>query len=152
MQAPKDVTDRPALASRLRRTSKQFHRTVVRAELEERRRQLEADLAHFEAWSMTRLGFGHALVDDGSTSFDQATQLTLRYNTERLLAQVASAIARLEAGVYGWCEGCGQAIDAERLRAVIDARLCVTCQRVQERSPLGRLVYQPPGSMALSPA
>ncbi len=114
-------------------------RTNVRRSLEARRRQLEADLTHFEAWSMSRLGFGHALVDDGAASFDQATQLTLRQNTERLLAQVTNALARLDAGAYGVCEGCGQAIDTERLQAVIDARLCMGCQRLQERSPLGRI-------------
>lgn len=125
------------------------HLAILRRDLESRRRQLEAELAHFEAWSMSQLGFGHALVDDGSAAFDQATQLTLRQNTERLLAQALNALARLDAGAYGLCEGCGEAIDLERLQAVIDARLCLTCQRVQERSPIGRIVRPRP---ALLPA
>lgn len=115
------------------------HLAILRRDLESRRRQLEAELAHFEAWSMSQLGFGHALIDDGSAAFDQATQLTLRQNTERLLAQALNALARLEAGAYGLCEGCGEVIDLERLQAVIDARLCLTCQRVEERSPIGRI-------------
>lgn len=115
------------------------HIAILRRELEARRRQFEAELAHFETWSMAQLGFGHALVDDASAAFDQATQLTLRQNTERLLAQALDALARLEAGAYGLCEGCGQAIDVERLQVVIDARLCLACQRLQERSPMGRI-------------
>ena len=134
-------------------TASKYPQTKVRRTLEARRRLLEADLAHFEAWSMSRLGFGHALVDDGGASFDQATQLTLRQNTERLLTQVTNALARLEAGAYGICEGCGQAIDAERLQAVIDARLCLGCQRMQERSPLGRITALSPGRrVAAAPA
>lgn len=122
---------------------------ILRRDLEARRRQLELELAHFETWSMSQLGFGHALVDDASVAFDQATQLTLRRNTERLLAQALDALARLEAGAYGLCEDCGQAIDLERLQAVIDARLCLACQRLQERSPLGRMARPLP---ALAPA
>ena len=134
-------------------TASKYPQTKVRRNLEARRRQLEANLAHFEAWSLSKLGFGHALVDDGGASFDQATQLTLRQNTERLLAQVTNALARLEAGAYGVCEGCGQAIAAERLQAVIDARLCLGCQRLQERSPLGRMAALSPGRLvAAAPA
>lgn len=123
---------------------------AVRRELEVRRRQLESELAHFESWSMARLGFGHALVDDASAAFDQATQLTLKQNTERRLAQVLGALARLETGLYGLCEGCGQTIDSERLLAVVDARLCLRCQRLQEASPLGLLRAR--GAPALAPA
>lgn len=127
------------------------HIAILRRDLESRRRQLEAQLVHFEIWSMAQLGFGHALVDDASAAFDQATQLILRQNSERLLAQAIDALARLEAGVYGLCEGCGQAIDLERLQAVIDARLCLACQRLQERSPIGRIVSGRP-ILVLAPA
>lgn len=106
--------------------------------LTERRRRLEAELAHFETWNMARLGYGHALVDDASAAFDQATQLALRRHTERLLAQVDEALARLEAGTYGICEQCGQTIAIERLEAMIDARLCVRCQRHQESATTSR--------------
>ncbi len=106
--------------------------------LHERRRLLEAELAHFEAWNLARLGYGHALVDDASAAFDQATQLALRRHTEQLLAQVDEALARLEAGTYGICEQCGQTIPIERLAIMIDARRCVRCQRQQEAAPAER--------------
>ncbi|MCO6452119.1 MAG: TraR/DksA C4-type zinc finger protein [Caldilineales bacterium] len=113
--------------------------TAIRRQIEAQIRQLEIDLSHFEAWSLAQLGFGHSLVDDAGVAFDQATQLTLRQNTERRLSQLQHALQRLETGFYGLCEGCGETIDPERLLAIIDARLCVSCQRMQERSPLGRL-------------
>lgn len=106
--------------------------------LHERRRRLEAELEHFETWNMARLGYGHALVDDAGAAFDQATQLALRRHTERLLAQVDEALTRLEAGTYGICEQCGQTIAIERLEAVIDARLCVRCQRQHEGATVGQ--------------
>ena len=123
-------------------------RTVHKA-LDEKRRQLETDLAHFETWSMNQLGFGHSLVDDASIAFDQATQLTLRQNTEVRLAQVRHALGRLELGMYGICEGCGQLIDPERLLAVLDARLCLNCQRLQGDLPWGDFQQQSSGAMTV---
>ncbi|MCS7039147.1 MAG: TraR/DksA C4-type zinc finger protein, partial [Caldilineales bacterium] len=118
-------------------TTDAFYHAIAQR-LTERRRQLEAELEHFETWNMARLGYGHALVDDAGAAFDQATQLALRRHTERLLAQVDEALARLEAGTYGICEQCGQTIAVERLEAVIDARLCVRCQRQQDGAATDR--------------
>jgi DnaK suppressor protein len=124
--------------------------------LTERRRRLEAELHHFDTWNMARLGYGHALVDDAGAAFDQATQLALRRHTERLLAQVDEALARLEAGTYGICEQCGQTIAIERLEAVIDARLCVRCQRQHEGATANPTQSAPtvqrPGARVPAPA
>lgn len=122
--------------------------TRIRKQLLALRNQLEADLAHFDAWSISRLGFGNSLTDDAAASFDQATQLTPKQNTEQRLAQVRQALTRLESGIYGLCECCGEAIDSERMQALLDARLCLACKRLEERSPLGRLTMQAAGGMA----
>ena len=121
-------------------------RQTIRRRLEAQIRQLESELAHYEIWNTARLGYGHSLVDDASVAFDQATQLTLRQKTEHRLRQLRHALERLETGVYGICEGCGAAIHPERLLARLDARLCVSCQRLQEQSPLGRLAVMQVGA------
>lgn len=51
------------------------------------------------------------------------------------LDEVDEAQRRLEAGVFGVCEGCHRTIPLKRLRAVPTARLCATCQAREE---LGR--------------
>jgi len=43
------------------------------------------------------------------------------------LKRIDAALARLEAGDYGWCEGCGEAIPAKRLEIDPAASLCVAC-------------------------
>jgi DnaK suppressor protein len=44
------------------------------------------------------------------------------------LAQVDSALARIEAGTYGICQDCGVGIPVERLEAMPAAAYCVNCQ------------------------
>lgn len=47
--------------------------------------------------------------------------------SENALAEAQAALARLDAGHFGMCEGCGDAIDPARLEAVPHARRCVAC-------------------------
>jgi RNA polymerase-binding transcription factor DksA len=60
-------------------------------------------------------------------SLDQARDAALLAQTEQTLAELDAAGARLAAGTYGRCEGCGQAIPDGRLEARPEARLCVGC-------------------------
>jgi RNA polymerase-binding transcription factor DksA len=59
-----------------------------------------------------------------------------RDSTRRLLEQARGAataaeraMARFEAGTYGRCARCGGEISPERLEAIPDVELCVTCSR-----------------------
>ena len=45
------------------------------------------------------------------------------------MTQIRSALARIEAGEYGYCLKCGDAISEERLELVPHAPLCKTCAR-----------------------
>lgn len=53
------------------------------------------------------------------------------------LAEIASALARLDAGTFGHCEVCGKPIDPERLEARPTARRCATDQRSFETGVTG---------------
>ncbi len=44
------------------------------------------------------------------------------------LEKIDHALARIEDGTYGTCEGCGVAIPAARLEVMPSATLCVECQ------------------------
>ncbi len=48
------------------------------------------------------------------------------------LDEIDAAQRRLEAGVFGVCEGCHRAIPLARLRAMPTARRCATCQAREE--------------------
>jgi DnaK suppressor protein len=44
-----------------------------------------------------------------------------------MLADVERALAKLDEGTYGVCDGCGAAIPAARLEARPSSTLCVRC-------------------------
>ncbi|HWI29946.1 MAG TPA: TraR/DksA C4-type zinc finger protein [Microbacterium sp.] len=50
-----------------------------------------------------------------------------RADALRELGELDAARARLAAGTYGACRGCGRRIPAERLRLLPAASLCVPC-------------------------
>lgn len=72
------------------------------------------------------------LIEDGSASAGSmgnvvaAARFSLA-DTESILTEVAAAEARIEAGSYGTCEGCGQHIGVERLRIRPYVRTCIEC-------------------------
>ena len=48
------------------------------------------------------------------------------------LTSLEEALRRLEMGIYGKCEGCGERIDIQRLRLVPFTAYCLPCQKEQE--------------------
>ncbi|MCY9782924.1 TraR/DksA C4-type zinc finger protein [Nocardiopsis sp. EMB25] len=78
-------------------------------------------------------GAGDDPADTGAKAFQREHDLALAYNTRDLLAKSERAIERMDAGTYGVCESCGQAIGKARLQAFPRATLCVTCKQREER-------------------
>jgi DnaK suppressor protein len=66
--------------------------------------------------------------DTASTDFADARRDLEEYQAGR------AALARLEAGDYGTCADCGEAIPAARLQAQPFAIRCVACQGRRERA------------------
>ena len=88
----------------------------------------------------------HHMQDD-ATNFpdpnDRATQesefgieLRTRDRERKLLKKIASALARVEDGSYGFCEETGEEIGLQRLEARPVATLCVEAQERREVSEL----------------
>ena len=50
------------------------------------------------------------------------------------LKEIERALARCAGGTYGVCEGCGEDISPNRLKAIPWARYCVTCQELCSRN------------------
>ena len=59
--------------------------------------------------------------------FEQQRDLALRERERAQLRDVDSAIAALDAGTYGTCRNCGNAIGSGRLEAIPWAQLCIDC-------------------------
>ena len=71
--------------------------------------------------------------DGGTNDVDRAHALALAHLAARTAGAVDDALARLEAGTYGTCDGCGGRIPIARLRAVPETRVCVTCKADEGR-------------------
>jgi RNA polymerase-binding protein DksA len=102
---------------------------VLKQRLETERDRLISELEQLNPAGHGNLGYSTHMADDASAAFDQARDLALRSNLERMLAQVKGALERFADGTYGVCESCGQAIDPARLKALPHAACCLDCQR-----------------------
>ncbi len=110
----------------------------VRAELEAEAVGLRADIARAASDIAERLtdsvrDAGDDQADAGTKAFEREHELALTQNARNLLDQTERALARIDAGIYGVCESCGQPIGKARLQAFPRAMLCVGCKQREER-------------------
>lgn len=116
----------------------QTHLTSLRDLLNYRLVELRAEVHAAQQSRLESAGAGTHEVADRK---DEATQ----QQRERLddaqeqrdideLAQVESALKRLDAGIYGNCADCGDPIPLQRLRVQPAAQRCAGCQLTAERA------------------
>lgn len=67
------------------------------------------------------------MADLGTDNFEQEFTLTLMQGEEDTLEMIEAALERIEKGVYGLCEECGQRIPKTRLNAIPYTPFCVKC-------------------------
>ncbi len=72
-------------------------------------------------------------ADRASSETDRARELRARDRQRKLIAQIESALGRLEDGTYGYCEETGEPISLRRLDARPIATLSVEAQERHER-------------------
>ena len=72
---------------------------------------------------------------------DEASELEKRLALEERLGEslneVEHALQKYEAGTYGLCDSCGQAIEQARLEAIPQASLCLSCKAQQAKESKG---------------
>lgn len=107
--------------------------TDLHQRLEEERERLKAELELLAADERTRpideRGYDNHLADDATDTLEVEQDLALERHLRSMLIEVESALQRMAEGRYGRCEGCGQAIDPERLEALPYTRYCLACSR-----------------------
>ena len=95
--------------------------------------KLRREIANTSASSdEIHVGLGNHMAEDATAAFDQAAAVSLRRGTERTLEQVDEALERMDSGAYGLCGRCGEEIDFARLKAIPQATLCMSCQKLAE--------------------
>lgn len=68
------------------------------------------------------------LADRAATDLERTILSRLEEQERHELDEIDEALERLEAGMFGLCERCGQAIPILRLRAMPTARYCLPCR------------------------
>jgi len=61
------------------------------------------------------------------------TAATLEMRAQ-MIKEIDQALERVKTGTYGECEGCGDEINPNRLKAIPWARYCVPCQELRSRN------------------
>jgi RNA polymerase-binding transcription factor len=120
---------------------------VTRRDLQAYRRRLEAELAELHgqcadleesteaslADATGEVGFDEEFADAGSFTFERERDLSLVGNARDLIEKIEQALARIDAGRFGRCQACGDAIEAERLDALPYTTLCLADARRRAR-------------------
>jgi DnaK suppressor protein len=102
---------------------------AIRRELEARRdraRERIAVLARRPERG-TAQGFGKRIGDGTIEAVSRLSEIGVGTSLELGLDRTERALAKLEEGTYGRCDGCGDAIPPARLRALPDSVRCLAC-------------------------
>jgi len=71
--------------------------------------------------------------DQATVSLMAETNLTLLGPKRQELEAIEEALLRLENGLYGYCEVCGQSIEPRRLEIMPETPLCRNCMSHREK-------------------
>jgi RNA polymerase-binding transcription factor DksA len=98
----------------------------LRAELEQERSSLRLRLEEM-GFGGDELSFDQNFADSSQVTAERGEVEALAGSLRESLNDVEAALAKIDEGTYGDCEGCGQAINPARLEAKPAARLCMEC-------------------------
>ncbi|MCM8763821.1 MAG: TraR/DksA C4-type zinc finger protein [Candidatus Omnitrophica bacterium] len=79
------------------------------------------------------------IADLGTDAFEKDLDLNLTSSELELLEKIEESLKKIEEKKYGICETCNKPIPKARLRAVPYAKLCIQCQKAQEKAEGRRL-------------
>jgi DnaK suppressor protein len=105
----------------------------LRGLLLDEQQKLLREIANSTATSdEVNVGLGNHMAEEATAAFAQTAAVSLQLGKKRTLQQVDKALERMSAGTYGVCERCGEEIDFARLKAIPQATLCMSCQKIAE--------------------
>lgn len=72
------------------------------------------------------------LGDQATAEIDRNFMLKLRGRERKLLKKIEDAIERIDKGVFGICDRCGEEINIKRLEARPVTTMCIDCKTQEE--------------------
>jgi RNA polymerase-binding protein DksA len=97
------------------------HQAFLRTEIESQGADPDSDDVEFVA--------DEGFADRGHSTGERSHVITVLRALRSTLLDVERAVAKMDTGTYGVCEGCGQPISLERLEALPWAVLCIDCKQ-----------------------
>lgn len=110
-----DASARPATATTRPPVRTDQETAAIRALLDQHRQARQDQVAAL------------AIAGPDDSDLDPGARLRVLASAKQVLAEIESALLRLDEGSYGFCVGCTEPILSERLLAVPYARHCVPC-------------------------
>jgi DnaK suppressor protein len=109
----------------------------------EKRRELVGDMSNMEREALQSGDSGLStlpihMADMGTDNYEQEFTLGLVEKDRVLLREINHALAKIQNGTYGICEGNGKPISKVRLEAQPWARHSIEYARLQEKGPIRR--------------
>ncbi len=74
--------------------------------------------------------------EEATESFELEKRLAIEKQIKAHLAEIEHALQKFKEGTYGLCDNCGQPIDPERLEALPQANLCLSCKAKEAKGRL----------------
>lgn len=78
-------------------------------------------------------GYSFHMADVATDTYDREFSLGLASNDRQLLYDIEDALKKIDEGKFGSCEECGKPITKSRLKAIPYTKLCLVCQKKQEK-------------------
>lgn len=108
----------------------------IKEELLLKRKEIAGDVVNLRRESFSLGGDGGEDVgDDAANDYTRQVLLGMSERERTILQEVDAALDRIDDGIFGVCETCGEEISDARLKIVPYASLCVECKAETERRP-----------------
>ncbi|MEZ4386510.1 MAG: TraR/DksA family transcriptional regulator [Candidatus Krumholzibacteriia bacterium] len=124
----------------MRKTELQRFRKLLLAEKERVSQSMAQHEKAIRGRDAADAGAGRAhsnhMADQGSDEYQYEATIHTAAAEGRYLYHIEEALARIEDGTYGLCEGCHDKIGMERLKVLPHARLCIDCKEKEEEGSL----------------
>ena len=103
---------------------------ALKSALEAEKASVERQLAdHGAPGDNVEVDVDEGFADSAHATAERSQALALIDQLHEHRREIDAALARMDEGIYGKCENCGQDIPFERLDARPTATLCVTCKQ-----------------------
>ncbi len=105
----------------------------IRQDLERQKNALltEAGVLIGEGLNPDKINFPD-VTDQASAEVDKNFAIRLRERERKLLKKIEEALDRIEKGTFGICDGCGDEIGYNRIKARPVTTYCIECKTQQE--------------------